>query len=79
MAKRSKQSVDQNNVTDANVQNDEQRTRDIEKLLTALRHDDTTSRDKKTIRRVLRDKYNYYISQNRTNATNELIDRILSE
>lgn len=37
-----------------------------------------TSKDKKTIRRTLRDTYNYYISRERKNAGSAVIARILT-
>lgn len=55
-----------------------ERERHVAALLHALRHDETlTSRDKKTIRRTLRDKYDYYISRNR-GATSNVVSRILT-
>lgn len=52
---------------------------DIAKLLAALRSDDVTAKEKKTIRRVLRDTYNYYLSKDRTSGTNALVSRILGD
>ena len=58
----------------------EQRERDVARLLHTLYNDESlTSKDKKTIRRTLRDTYNYYISRERKNAGNAVVQRILKE
>lgn len=82
MAKKNTQSIEntQDGTQSVEVTPEQaKREADIAKLLTALRLDTTTSKEKKVIRRVLRETYNYYISKNRQNVTNELIDKILAD
>lgn len=82
MAKKNTQSIDNTQDGTQSVEmtpEQAKREADIAKLLTALRLDTTTSKEKKVIRRVLRETYNYYISKNRQNVTNELIDKILAD
>jgi len=58
----------------------EQRDEAVAKLLHALYNEEgLTSKDKKTIRRTLRDTYDYYISRERKNAGNAVVSRILQE
>jgi hypothetical protein len=58
----------------------EQRASDVQKLLHELYNNESLgSKDKKTIRRTLRDTYDYYISRERKNAGSAVVSRILQE
>jgi hypothetical protein len=58
----------------------EQRAKDVQKLLHELYNNESLgSKDKKTIRRTLRDTYDYYISRERKNAGSAVVSRILQE
>ena len=63
----------------AKTQTNDVREREIALLLHALYNDESlTSRDKKTIRRTLRDKYDHYISRERRVNASNVVNRILS-
>ena len=70
--------IDALNVVNATQRNDE-RDRAIALLKHALYNDESlTSRDKKTIRRTLRDTYDYYISRERRVDASNVVNRILN-
>lgn len=63
----------------ANEQRNDERATHVAKLLHALYNDESlSSHDKKTIRRTLRDTYNYYISRERRRNASNVVASILS-
>ena len=70
--------IDALNVVATTQRNDERETH-IAKLLHALYNDESlSSHDKKTIRRTLRDTYDYYISRERRRNASNVVASILS-